>query len=126
MIHDLIFDKVLDLLNVDCAVEIARQPRHLVRDERNLLLRQAVGLTDFVVCLADGVLDLFQIEINFRTVSLDDLHTLLPSSFPLVIGCDPQNAGTLLSYYILCNLSTPHANILGKNFCRPQYLVVGR
>ena len=42
LVHDLIFDKILDLLDVDGAVEIARQPRHLVCDECDLLLRQAV------------------------------------------------------------------------------------
>ena len=74
LIHDLIFDKVLNLLHADRAVEIARKRGDFLRNILDLLFAQTVVLADFVVCLGDRVYDLRQIERNFGTVSLDDFH----------------------------------------------------
>ena len=79
----LVFDEVLNLLDVHRTVEVVGERRDLVCDELDLLLLEAVAFADFVVCLADRVQDLFDIECDFRTVTLDDFHNSLLLIVPL-------------------------------------------
>ena len=76
--HDLILDKILDLLDGQTAVHALAADRDALGDAVDLELRQPRGLLDDAVGLADGGADLIQIEHGLGAVPFDDFHSVAP------------------------------------------------
>ena len=77
--HELVLDEVLDLLDGDRVAGLHALVGHVERGEAYLALGEALVLGHLHVGLADGVLDLGDVERDLRAVALDDLHVLTPS-----------------------------------------------
>ena len=77
LIHDLIFHEILDLFHVDRTIQIVCKRSDLVRDQFDLLFREAIALAHFRVCFPDRIENFFNVERNFRTVTFDNFHHVL-------------------------------------------------
>ena len=77
--HKLVLDEVLDLLDGDRVARLHALVGYVERSEANFALGEALVLGHLHVGLADGVLDLCDVERDLRAIALDNLHVLTPS-----------------------------------------------
>ena len=80
-VHQLVLHHVLDLLHAHGTVQRLALLRDIVGDGQDLLLGQAALAADRIAGLGDRSDDLGDIKWNFRTVALDDLHSVPPSFY---------------------------------------------
>ena len=73
-LHQLRLDDVLDLLDVHRAIAGRAHARDLLRDELDTTFRKRVLVVDGLGRLANRVLDLRDVERNFLSAALGDLH----------------------------------------------------
>ena len=80
-VHQLVLHHVLDLFHAHGTVQRLALLRDIVGDGQDLLLGQAALAADRIAGLGDRSDDLGDIKWNFRTVALDDLHSVPPSFY---------------------------------------------
>ena len=76
--HDLILHQVLNLLYRGGTVHLLAVEFHRLGNPADLHRRHADGLFNALVGLGNGCDDLNNVEIYFRAVSLDDIHSVSP------------------------------------------------